>query len=193
MEDRMAKTRTFSISATLGLALLTMASPANAYIVGALTSIRAEDAADNATLEKAIRAAVNDVATHAVAFTPTMVSLREAKLVGDRIYLLVLLADQAGEKELEVLNAGTEPPDPDLRRNAVSPASRLRRHPYALGALALLIAVVAAGTLATTARRRSQSWRYLLSVRAGRITGQNVRADGQTLSRNASQSDRART
>jgi hypothetical protein len=193
MEDRMAKTRTFSISATLGLALLTMASPANAYIVGALTSIRAEDAADNATLEKAIRAAVNDVATHAVAFTPTMVSLREAKLVGDRIYLLVLLADQAGEKELEVLNAGTEPPDPDLRRNAVGPASRLRRHPYALGALALLIAVVAAGTLATTARRRSQSWRYLLSVRAGRITGQNVRADGQTLSRNASQSDRART
>jgi len=189
----MAKTRTFSISATLGLALLTMASPANAYIVGALTSIRAEDAADNATLEKAIRAAVNDVATHAVAFTPTMVSLREAKLVGDRIYLLVLLADQAGEKELEVLNAGTEPPDPDLRRNAVSPASRLRRHPYALGALALLIAVVAAGTLATTARRRSQSWRYLLSVRAGRITGQNVRAAGQTLSRNASRSDRART
>ena len=105
----MAKIRTFSIAATLGLALLTTASPATAYIVGALTSIRAEDAAaDNATLEKAIRAAVDDVATHAVAFTPTMVSLREAKLVGDRIYLLVLLADQAGEKELEILNAGTK-------------------------------------------------------------------------------------
>ena len=85
----MAKIRTFSIAATLGLALLTMASPATAYIVGALTSIRAEDAADDATLEKAIRAAVDDVATHAVAFRPTTVSLREAKLVGDRIYLLV--------------------------------------------------------------------------------------------------------
>ena len=99
----MAKIRTFSIAATLGLTLLTTASPATAYIVGALTSIRAEDAADDATLEKAIRAAVDDVATHAVAFTPTMVSLREAKLVGDRIYLLVLFADQAGEKELEAL------------------------------------------------------------------------------------------
>jgi len=122
----MARIRTFSIAATLGLALLTMASPATAYIVGALTSIRAEDAADDATLEKAIRAAVDDVATHAVAFRPTMVSLREARLVGDRIYLLVLLADQAGEKELEVLNVGTEPPD---RRPA--PTRRQRRTPLA--------------------------------------------------------------
>ena len=96
----MAKIRTFSIAATLGLALLTTASPATAYIVGALTSIQAEDAADNATLEKAIRAAVDDVATHAVAFTPTVVSLIEAKLVGDRIYLLVLLVDRVGEEEV---------------------------------------------------------------------------------------------
>ena len=69
----MVRIRTFSIAATLGLALFTTASPATAYIVGALTSIRAEDAAaDNATLEKAIRAAVDDVATHAVAFTLTI-------------------------------------------------------------------------------------------------------------------------
>ena len=124
----MARIRRFSIAATLGLALLTMASPATAYIVGALTSIRAEDAADDATLEKAIRAAVDDVATHAVAFRPTMVSLREAKLVGDRIYLLVLLADQAGEKELEVF--------PTERRGPASVAEQSRRvqlHSHAAG------------------------------------------------------------
>jgi hypothetical protein len=188
----MAKIRTFSITATLALALLTTASPATAYIVGALTSIRADDATDDATLEKAIRAAVDDVTTHAVGFTPTVVSLIEAKLVGDRIYLLVLLADQAGEKELAVLNAGTEPPDPEPRRPAVSAAGRLRRHPYALGSLALLIAVVVAGTLATTARWRSQSWRDRLRVRARRITGQNVSADGEALSRNAPRPNRSR-
>jgi hypothetical protein len=33
-----------------------------------------------------------------MAFTPTTVSLREAKLAGDRIYLLVLLADRVGEE-----------------------------------------------------------------------------------------------
>ena len=111
----MAKIRTFSIAATLGLALLTTASPATAYIVGVLTSIRADDAADDATLEKAIRATVDDVATHAVAFTPTMVSLREAKLVGDRIYLFVLLADADGEAEIEAMKAVNTTPGADSR------------------------------------------------------------------------------
>jgi hypothetical protein len=49
---------------------------------------------------RAVRVALDDVATHAVAFTPTTVSLREAKLAGDRIYLLVLLADRVGEEEV---------------------------------------------------------------------------------------------
>jgi hypothetical protein len=35
-----------------------------------------------------------------------VVSLREARLVGDRIYLLVLIADQAGQAEIEVLETG---------------------------------------------------------------------------------------
>jgi len=106
----MAKIRAFSIVVILGLALLTTASPAAAYIIEALTSISAAAAADKTTLEAAIRAAVDDIATHAVAFTPTVVSLREAKLVGDRIYLFVLLADAAGEAEIEVLNADTASP-----------------------------------------------------------------------------------
>jgi hypothetical protein len=50
----------------------------------ALTSISADEAADKETSESAIRAAGDDIATPAVAFTPTMVSLQEAKLVGDR-------------------------------------------------------------------------------------------------------------
>jgi hypothetical protein len=51
------------------------------------------------------------LATHAVAFTPTMVSLREAVLVGDRIYLFVLLADAAREAEIEVMRANSAPSD----------------------------------------------------------------------------------
>ena len=35
-----------------------------------------------------------------------VVSLREARLVGDRIYLIVLIADQAGQAEIEVLETG---------------------------------------------------------------------------------------
>ena len=104
----MAKIRALSIVVPLGLALLATASPARAYVVEALISVPADEAADKETLEQTIRAAVDDIATHAVAFTPTIVSLLETRLVGDRIYLLVLLADAAGEAEIFEI-ASTQP------------------------------------------------------------------------------------
>ena len=110
----MAKIRALPIVVTVGLALLAPVGPAAAYVIEALTSISAGEATDKPALEKAIRAAVDDVATHAVAFTPTVVSLREAKLVGDRIYLFVLIADAAGEAEIEILKAAS--PRPSLER-----------------------------------------------------------------------------
>ncbi len=111
----MAKIRALSIVVTLGVALLVTPSPARAYVIEALTSIPADQAAEKDTLVEAIRAAVDDIATHAVAFTPTMVSVRKAKLVGDRIYLLMLIADAAGEAEIETLKAASTPPDLDPR------------------------------------------------------------------------------
>jgi hypothetical protein len=109
----MAKIRALSIVVTLGVALLATAGPARAYVIEALTSIPADLAVDKETLAQAIRAVVDDIETHAVAFTPTMVSLREAKLVGDRIYLLMLIADAAGEAEIEVFRAVSVRPSPD--------------------------------------------------------------------------------
>jgi hypothetical protein len=44
-----------------------------------------------------------------------MVAVREAKLVGDRIYLFILLADAAGEAEIEVLKAASTQPGPNPR------------------------------------------------------------------------------
>jgi hypothetical protein len=111
----MGTIRAVSIAAILGLVVLTTTSPAAAYIIEALTSISADEAVDKETLENAIRAAVDDVAAHAVGFTPTVVSLREAKLIGGRIYLFVLLADAAGEAEMHVLEATAPSPGPDAR------------------------------------------------------------------------------
>jgi hypothetical protein len=109
------KIRALSIVVALGLALVATASPARAYVIEALTSIPVAEAADKESLEQAIRAAVDDIATHAVAFRPTMVAVREAKLVGDRIYLFILLADSAGEAEIEVLKAASTQPGPNPR------------------------------------------------------------------------------
>jgi hypothetical protein len=65
-----------------------------------------DPAADKESVEKAIMAAVDDVATHAVTFRPAGVSLRDAKLIGGRIYLFVVIADEAGRAETEVLETG---------------------------------------------------------------------------------------
>ena len=108
----MAAIRPLSMLAAIGLVLLSTAGPARAYVIEALTSIPSAQGRDKTTLERAIRAAVDDVATHAVGFTPTVVSLREAKLVGDRIYLFVLITDAAGEEELAALRAESDRPQP---------------------------------------------------------------------------------
>ena len=101
----MGRMRALAIIVVLGLALLTATGPAGAYVIEALTSIPANHAGDRAALEKEIEAAVDDLASHAVRFRPTLVSLREAKLVGDRIYLFVLMADADGEAEIEAMKA----------------------------------------------------------------------------------------
>ncbi len=111
----MVKLRALATAALVALAVLA-AYPgfADAYVIQALTSIPVDPAADKESVERAILAAIDDLATHAVAFTPTVVSLREAQLIGDRIYLIVLIADQAGQAEIEVL--GTAGPGSRVER-----------------------------------------------------------------------------
>ena len=45
----------------------------------------------------AIWAAIRDVLEHAVAFTPTVVTIEDARIVGDRLYLSIFLSDEGGE------------------------------------------------------------------------------------------------
>ena len=43
----------------------------------------------------------DDVLHHAIAFTPILVTLQTARVVGDRIYILLLIADGDGEQMME--------------------------------------------------------------------------------------------
>lgn len=99
----MVNVRKTSLMVGLGLATLVVAAPAPAYVVEAITAISAAEGEDRTRLEDAIQAAMDDVAAHAVAFTPTVVALLDARLVGDRIFLFVLLADREGERAIKVL------------------------------------------------------------------------------------------
>jgi hypothetical protein len=80
MVDHMVKIRALSVVVALGLAPPDDGPPRRRLRHrGAGLDPRGRGR-DKPALEKAIRAAVDDIATHAVAFTPTVVSLREAKL-----------------------------------------------------------------------------------------------------------------
>jgi hypothetical protein len=79
----------------LGLALLLVTAPAPA--------LAPAESLDQRRRDGTIQAALDYVAAHAVALTPTVVALLDARLIGERIFLYVLLADREGERTIRLL------------------------------------------------------------------------------------------
>ena len=86
----------------LGLVLLS-GVPASAYLVEVTTSVALDGAEDQSEIQSAIRGAVDDVLRDVIVFRPTLVVLTSAAIVGDRLYVRLLLADQDGEQTYEKL------------------------------------------------------------------------------------------
>jgi hypothetical protein len=85
-------------------------APAWAHVVQATTSVSLADidVNDKAEVEKALKAAVNDMIRDAIAFKPTLVALTDAQVIGERLYVRVLIADEEGERTLHELTQGDE-------------------------------------------------------------------------------------
>ena len=97
------------VAVAVALALAASAHAASAYVAVVGTDIpipSAPDSERSARLEVAIWAAIRDVLEHAVAFTPTVVTIEDARIVGDRLHLLIFLSDEGGESV-------TQPPTRD--------------------------------------------------------------------------------
>jgi len=77
-----------------------------AYVVQITTSIPVAGGND-AKLKDALRAAIDDILEHAIAFEPTVVEVRDARVVGDRVYILLLIADDDGEDTMKTLSDAT--------------------------------------------------------------------------------------
>ena len=99
------------LATILGLALVTAASPAAAYVVAIPTSISANSVDDDTDLTAALRSAVDDVLSHAVAFSPTFVTVQTARLVGERIYILLLIGDAEGEQTIKTMKSLSDAED----------------------------------------------------------------------------------
>jgi len=84
---------------------LAVAAPANAFVAQVATSIPAAAIEDDAQFREAVYTAIQGVIKRAIAFTPSLVELQSAKVVGDRLFLLLLVADPEGEETLKTFEA----------------------------------------------------------------------------------------
>ena len=100
------------LAGIIGLAMVAVAQPASAFVAEVATSIPAAASDDEATLREAVFAAIKDVLKQAIAFTPSLVQLKSVKVVGDRIYLLLLVAVPDGEETLNAIET-VEPTSTD--------------------------------------------------------------------------------
>jgi hypothetical protein len=101
------------VAAAAALVLAWSATPAAAFVVEVTTSVAVADAEDQGQLKTALQAAVDNVLSDAISFTPTMIVLTHAVLVGDRLYIRLLLADQDGERTFNDLRPHEQGPPPE--------------------------------------------------------------------------------
>ena len=103
------------LATLIGLVTAMCVSTASAHVIVFTTSIPAATATDDAHLREALTSVIDD-ATQAVAFTPTVMAVISVRHIGERLYLDLLIADEAGEaliRELEADDApSASPPTP---------------------------------------------------------------------------------
>ena len=109
----------------VGLAIALSAQSAGAYVVQVVTTVpvaKAISAEDTSPLEDAVESAIRDVLDKAIAFTPTVVRIEDARIIGTRLYLVLLIADAEGEATIDGLLKDTpdaEAPDAIIRPGAL--------------------------------------------------------------------------
>jgi len=93
------------------LALCLTAAPAFAYVVEVTTSIELQEASDPDRLHGAVKSAVESVLDKAIAFTPTLVTVTSARVIGERVYLRLLIVDAEEEQALRDLSGERDEPE----------------------------------------------------------------------------------
>jgi hypothetical protein len=88
------------LSLAVALAIVSATTPAAAHVVEITASVALVDVRDEAELEAALKEAMDSALTEAITFKPTLLALTGARVVGQRLYVQWLIADEQGEREL---------------------------------------------------------------------------------------------
>ena len=93
------------------LAIFAIPSLASAHVVQVTTAIDIADINSPHDFERALQDAVDEAANEAIAFEPAVVALTGMRVVGDRVLVGVLFADEEGKQMLDSLGQGTDEND----------------------------------------------------------------------------------
>jgi hypothetical protein len=110
-------------------AVAAVATPAAAHMVQATTSVSLNevDLHDEPQLARALRSAVDEVLSDTIAFQPTLVALTDAQVIGERLYVRLLIADEDGERALDELrHAAPEGAPPEGRTPEGKPVGAVK-------------------------------------------------------------------
>jgi hypothetical protein len=104
-------------SLIVALAIVSFATVAAAHVVEVTTSVALADVRDEAELTVALKDAIDSVLAGAIAFRPTLLVLTSALVVGERLYVRLLVADEDGERDLALDPHGAAPNRGELARD----------------------------------------------------------------------------
>ena len=110
------KTARAAVAAALVLASVVAATPALAHVVEVTTALDMPDGQDPTAVKAALQAALDRVINDTIAFKPTLIALTDARVMGEKLLVRLLIADADGERMLRDLrdgDTGSASPDED--------------------------------------------------------------------------------
>ena len=95
------------VAGALVLGSIVAATPARAHVVEVTTALEMPEAQDASGMKAALQAAVDRVLNDTIAFKPTMIALTDARVMGEKLLVRLLIADADGERMLKDLRDDT--------------------------------------------------------------------------------------
>lgn len=90
------------VAAVIGLAIAGVITvPASAFVTHITASVRVQNVSDETQLRETVGRVVEHVLQEAIDFEPALVVVTRALLLGDRLYVQVLVADDEGARVFE--------------------------------------------------------------------------------------------
>ena len=114
MTARTCKWARSLVAGALVLGSVMMATPARAHVVEVTTAVDMPESRDEGAMKEMLQKAVERVLADTIAFKPTMVALTDARVMGEKLLVRLLIADADGERMLRDLqDNGTGSASPD--------------------------------------------------------------------------------